>query len=130
MLRIPRCEGFRRAFVSLQVRSNDGPSFTHCISKAGSARGGESLFVAEVCRVKVSWSRRSRGEMDITTVFGTVVPGSNPGGSTSALHLCDSQDSNGKGSENGSSPQRKDWENRGFPRRGSCAGRENRTPAD
>src|SRR5436190_1303224 len=25
---------------------------------------------------------RSRGETDITTVFGTVVPGSNPGGST------------------------------------------------
>ena len=25
----------------------------------------------------------ARGEMDITTVFGTVVPGSNPGGRTS-----------------------------------------------
>ncbi len=25
---------------------------------------------------------RPRGEMDITTVFGTVVPGSNPGGGT------------------------------------------------
>ena len=30
---------------------------------------------------------RSRGETDITTVFGTVVPGSNPGGSN-AIHLC------------------------------------------
>ena len=28
---------------------------------------------------------RSRGETDITTVFGTVVPGSNPGGSTNTL---------------------------------------------
>jgi len=27
------------------------------------------------------------GEMDITTVFGTVVPGSNPGGSTKWLHF-------------------------------------------
>ena len=28
---------------------------------------------------------RSRGEMDITAVFGTAIPGSNPGGSTSEV---------------------------------------------
>ena len=28
---------------------------------------------------------RSRGEMDITAVFGTAIPGSNPGGSTSGV---------------------------------------------
>ena len=27
-------------------------------------------------------ARRSRGETDITAVFGTAIPGSNPGGST------------------------------------------------
>ena len=31
---------------------------------------------------------RSCGEMDITTVFGTVVPGSSPGGSTRKLDDC------------------------------------------
>ncbi len=30
---------------------------------------------------------RSRGETDITTVFGTVVPGSNPGEGTNAKRL-------------------------------------------
>ena len=33
-------------------------------------------------------SERSRGEMDITTVFGTVVPGSSPGGSTNDIMTC------------------------------------------
>lgn len=32
--------------------------------------------------IEVLFPNRSRGEMDITTVFGTVVPGSSPGGST------------------------------------------------
>lgn len=30
----------------------------------------------------VSWHARTRGEVDIITVFGTVVPGSSPGGCT------------------------------------------------
>lgn len=30
-------------------------------------------------------AERTRGEMDITTVFGTVVGGSNPSGCTNAL---------------------------------------------
>jgi hypothetical protein len=35
--------------------------------------------------IEVLFPNRSRGEMDITTVFGTVVPGSSPGGSTKRL---------------------------------------------
>ncbi len=33
-------------------------------------------------------SARSRGEMDITTDFGSVIPGSSPGGSTKRRHGC------------------------------------------
>ena len=39
---------------------------------------------------------RSRGETDITAVFGTAIPGSNPGGSTCLLALCGQGESNSR----------------------------------
>lgn len=37
---------------------------------------------------------RSRGEMDITAVFGTAIPGSSPGGSTWSVFQCGQGESN------------------------------------